>query len=393
MPELSPSTQFRLACAAVAARPSVDGDAPRGRRDRSTCSKHGPENRDEMSRPSQAVIEAVEQASGNDSTSRVRCATSSEMKSGMPMRCSWLKRCRLAASRGRPCREAAALGAIAGDWLIERTYGLSDEGLKGWPEINANAYRCAIEDAQSVLRERVDELTDRNRRAVMPSSSTPSRDEDFYVWWSTVVDAPIGWDATTSLRQRRAALERFARADERGTSANGPTGRREDAVLGWNVSEWRITNQDDPKRPARDGGYWTQEPARVLRRRCRRARSRTRWRVKVGGRRVDRHRRQENPMTETTFHTIKDEHDLQDWPDSTSHRETLVTGDLADRIRAKTTGTLVRSSSTKTATKAATRIHRRMGLRGRRQGRRRGRLAHSRVQRNERRRDPLRDVR
>ena len=43
-----------------------------------------------------------------------------------------------------------------------------------------------------------------------------------------------------------------------------------------------------------------------------------------------------NPMTETTFHTIKDEHNLQDWPDSTSHRETLVTGDLADRIRAKT---------------------------------------------------------
>ena len=41
-------------------------------------------------------------------------------------------------------------------------------------------------------------------------------------------------------------------------------------------------------------------------------------------------------MAETTFHTIKDEHDLQDWPDSTSHRETLVTGDLADRIRAKT---------------------------------------------------------
>ena len=28
-------------------------------------------------------------------------------------------------------------------------------------------------------------------------------------------------------------------------------------------------------------------------------------------------------MTETTFHTIKDEHGLQDWPDSTSHRETL----------------------------------------------------------------------
>ena len=31
-----------------------------------------------------------------------------------------------------------------------------------------------------------------------------------------------------------------------------------------------------------------------------------------------------------------EERNLQDWPDSTSHRETLVTGDLADRIRAKT---------------------------------------------------------
>ena len=41
-------------------------------------------------------------------------------------------------------------------------------------------------------------------------------------------------------------------------------------------------------------------------------------------------------MTDTIFQTLKDEHDEQDWPDSTSHRETLVTGDLADRIRAKT---------------------------------------------------------
>ena len=61
--------------------------------------------------------------------------------------------------------ETAVLGAIAGDWLIERTYGLSDEGIKGWPETNANAYRCAIEDAQSALRERADELTDTDDRS------------------------------------------------------------------------------------------------------------------------------------------------------------------------------------------------------------------------------------
>lgn len=61
--------------------------------------------------------------------------------------------------------EQAALRAAAGDWLIERTYGLSDEGIKGWPETNANAYRCAIEDAQSALRERADELTDTDDRS------------------------------------------------------------------------------------------------------------------------------------------------------------------------------------------------------------------------------------
>ena len=55
--------------------------------------------------------------------------------------------------RGRPVPlRLPRWGAIAGDWLIERTYGLSDEGhQKGWPEINANAYRCAIEDACSRL--------------------------------------------------------------------------------------------------------------------------------------------------------------------------------------------------------------------------------------------------
>ena len=103
-----------------------------------------------MSRPpSQAVIEAVEQAM----LGHVLCdclpdsATRAEMRDHV---------------HGEIARaaEAAALRVAAGDWLIERTYGLSDEGIKGWPEINANAYRCAIEDAQSALRERVDELTD-----------------------------------------------------------------------------------------------------------------------------------------------------------------------------------------------------------------------------------------
>jgi len=104
--------------------------------------------------PSQAVIEAVERAM----LGHVLCdclpdsATRAEMRDHV----------RIEVARAA---EAAALGAIAGDWLIERTHGLSDEGIKGWPEINANAYRCAIEDAQSALRERADELTDTDDRS------------------------------------------------------------------------------------------------------------------------------------------------------------------------------------------------------------------------------------
>ena len=41
-------------------------------------------------------------------------------------------------------------------------------------------------------------------------------------------------------------------------------------------------------------------------------------------------------MTDTTFQTLTDEHDEREWPDSTHRRQTLVSGALADRIRAKT---------------------------------------------------------
>lgn len=41
-------------------------------------------------------------------------------------------------------------------------------------------------------------------------------------------------------------------------------------------------------------------------------------------------------MTDTTFLTLKDERDEREWPDSTHCRQTLVSGALADRIRAKT---------------------------------------------------------
>ena len=107
--------------------------------------------------PSQAVIEAVERAAQAHNTcwaeSRPRCHGCAKDVSPDHY-----------ATEVARAAEAAALGAIAGDWLIERTYGLSDEGITGWPEIHANAYRCAIEDAQSALRERADELTDTDDR-------------------------------------------------------------------------------------------------------------------------------------------------------------------------------------------------------------------------------------
>jgi hypothetical protein len=120
-----------------------------------------------MSRPpSRAVIEAVEWAMcrlvhGEDWTVPVALPESSEPRH----RVAACYSCQRNAVEVARAAEVAALGAIAGDWLIERTYGLSDEGIKGWPEINANAYRCAIEDAQSALRERADELTDTDDRS------------------------------------------------------------------------------------------------------------------------------------------------------------------------------------------------------------------------------------
>ena len=119
-----------------------------------------------MSRPpSQAVIEAVERAEREHHTrwfmaGHFECVCGALMTDGTTEAHDAHRRVEVARAA-----EAAALGAIAGDWLIERTYGLSDEGIKGWPEINANAYRCAIEDAQSALRERADELTDTDDRS------------------------------------------------------------------------------------------------------------------------------------------------------------------------------------------------------------------------------------
>ena len=113
-----------------------------------------------MSEPSPAVIEAVERAMREQLNlpGPMRHIFGDEV--GDALEVLLAQEVQAAAPEVARAAETAALGAIAGDWLIERTYGLSDEGLKGWPEIDAKAYRCAIEDAQSALRERADELTD-----------------------------------------------------------------------------------------------------------------------------------------------------------------------------------------------------------------------------------------
>ena len=108
-----------------------------------------------MSRPpSQAVIEVVEQVMATHAT-----RLPADWKGSYD---AWVHAHVAEVARAA---EAAALRAVAGGWLIERTYGLSDEGIKGWPETSADAYRCAIEDAQSALRERADELTDTDDRS------------------------------------------------------------------------------------------------------------------------------------------------------------------------------------------------------------------------------------
>ena len=52
----------------------------------------------------------------------------------------------------------------------------------------------------------------------------PSADEDFYVYWSTVVDMPIGWGDNSTLRamedfaEELSDADRWYRADKTGTS-------------------------------------------------------------------------------------------------------------------------------------------------------------------------------
>ena len=79
----------------------------------------------------------------------------------------------------------------------------------------------------------------------------PIATDDFYVVWSTVVDAPTGWGSKSELMQQlgsdEGAPERFQRADERGTSMKDPTLPLDRQWFGWHedafmLREWAIPN-------------------------------------------------------------------------------------------------------------------------------------------------------
>lgn len=85
-----------------------------------------------------------------------------------------------------------------------------------------------------------------------------SPDEDFYVMWSTIVDAPIAWgsreDLTREARDPRdVAAERFDRADHNGTSAAWPDWPAEDQPYVWGDSEGFMLGEVGPE--CEDGTY------------------------------------------------------------------------------------------------------------------------------------------
>lgn len=83
----------------------------------------------------------------------------------------------------------------------------------------------------------------------------PKRDEDFYVAWSTVVDAPVAWGTQAALDDGwrvETSPERFDRADEYGTSMFDPDLPRDQQWFGWHDTEFMIREVV----PYRDGGAW-----------------------------------------------------------------------------------------------------------------------------------------
>lgn len=66
----------------------------------------------------------------------------------------------------------------------------------------------------------------------------PERDVDFYVDWSTIVDAPCEWGPAAAFTEPIPA-DRLARADETGTSCRDPR------FFGWDDKTLIVANMGD----------------------------------------------------------------------------------------------------------------------------------------------------
>lgn len=98
-----------------------------------------------------------------------------------------------------------------------------------------------------------------------------SPDEDWYVRWSTIVDAPCEFGTRAEMERAPgvdSAPERFARADERGTSADWPRWSTDSMPFGWQDAEF-IVMEGSPPSPDGQEGCWVL-PRKNLRAYCER---------------------------------------------------------------------------------------------------------------------------
>lgn len=85
----------------------------------------------------------------------------------------------------------------------------------------------------------------------------PKADEDFYVAWSTIVDAPTTYGTREEISRdphARASAERLARADEYGTSMMCPALPRDEQWFGWHDDSFLVGEVSIPNR--REGGAY-----------------------------------------------------------------------------------------------------------------------------------------
>lgn len=75
----------------------------------------------------------------------------------------------------------------------------------------------------------------------------PDRSEDWYVAWSTVVDAPSEWGTRAELVGYGYEADRIDRADECGTSMRGRW------WFGWDDTKWIVANIEGI--PEREGSH------------------------------------------------------------------------------------------------------------------------------------------